>query len=186
MRMNAAVVLCGLLGLVLSQAARAEKIGTIPVKPLPRAQSRSVEPAVPSQKAWVSLMTGLATADDAALITRGFGAYVGTGGVLAGARARFNVGFADVRHGRELGLMFGRSFGRRDNAWWALGVSRFEIERREPERNGGYDRGVIGVPLEIVFAPHWRNFGFELRGEANLNAAYPQLTLGAGLSFGQR
>lgn len=158
----------------------------LPVKPLATKKKpvavAPVEQAIPQgSQYWLSGAFGALTADDGEMSSRGFGAYRLDDGLLVGARARFNRGFRGVRHGRELGLMLGQPIGSR--SWYAVGLGRYEFERRDP--NNPERREVIGLPMELVVAPGWSRFGIELRAEANLNTAHPQLMLGVGARFGR-
>ena len=145
------------------------------------AQERVLRPVSAEPTYWLSAAAGMLTTDDGAMASRGFGGYVSNDRMLGGVRARYNRGLRGVRHGRELGVMIGQPLT--DRAWYAIGISRYEYERRDP--GNPERREVIGMPVEIVGAPGWSRFGLELRAEANINSAHPQLMLGLGLRFGR-
>lgn len=145
------------------------------------APERVLRPLSAEPQYWLSAAAGVLTTDDGEMSSQGFGGYVSNGRALGGVRARFNRGFNFVRHGRELGLMIGQPLSNR--VWYAMGISRYEYERRDP--NNPERREVIGMPIELVAAPGWSNFGIELRAEANINSAHPQLMLGIGARFGR-
>lgn len=145
------------------------------------AQERILRPLSAEPRYWFSAAAGVLTTDDGEMWSQGFGGYVSNDRMLGGVRARFNRGFGYVRHGRELGLMIGQPLT--DRVWYAMGISRYEYERRDP--NNPERREVIGMPIEIVGAPGWSKFGLELRAEANINSAHPQLLLGIGARFGR-
>lgn len=169
---------------VLAPAANAAPVPTIPVKTLPRKVAKPKAPPVPDSRFWLSAMGGLGFADDSDLKVSGFGLYGAGDDMVVGLRARFSEGFGGIRHGRETALMVGGLIGSRQRAWWALGISSFELERRGDRPDNSYHREVIGLPIEIVYAPHGRFLGIELRAEANVNAAYPQFTTGIAFSLG--
>lgn len=173
-----------LLVSALAKAADVAQVDTIPVKPLSRKAAKPQAPPAPDSRFWLSAMGGLGFADDSDLKVSGFGVYGAGEDVVVGLRARFSEGFGSVRHGRETALMVGRLIGSRQRAWWALGISQLELERRGDRPDNTYRREVIGLPLEIVYAPHGKLLGLELRLEANVNSAYSQLTTGIGFSFG--
>ncbi len=175
------------LGLSMAvPAVMAAPLASITVKPISPAPSKTKARPDPDPRFWLSAMAGLSVADHADLKTTGFGIYGAGDDLVVGIRARFSEGFGSVRHGRETALLVGGLIGSRQRAWWALGFSSFELERRGDRPDNTYQRRVVGLPLEVVYAPHGKLLGAELRAEADLNSAYPQITLGLAFSLGSR
>ena len=185
--MNKSLAIAALLGLALSAQA-----ADLPVKPAVSAKKAAAAPGgileerivrqpVVGSQYWLSGMLGVLATDDGEMWSQGFGGYLQDGRLLGGVRARFNRGFGYVRHGRELGAMVGQPFGER--SWYAVGLGRYEYDRRDP--NNPERREVIGVPVEVVYAPSDKRFGLELRAEANINTAHPQVLVGLGARFGR-
>lgn len=172
--------------LCLALSAQAADLPVKPLvpkkKPVAAAEAGPVEEIIPrGTEYWLSGAVGILRTDDGEMWSQGFGGYVLGDGMLVGARARFNRGFSYVRHGRELGLMLGQPIGRK--SWYAVGLGRYEYDRRDP--NNPQRHEVISLPMEVVYAPGWSRFGFELRAEANINSAHPQLMLGIGARLGR-
>ncbi|MDP3856245.1 MAG: hypothetical protein Q8Q73_00640 [Stagnimonas sp.] len=169
----------------------AAELKTVPVQKLPAgkpaAAASSSKPVVSDQGgAWLSAMVGYADVDHSTLGVQGFGGYLRGQRGLIGVRARYSEGFHSLRHGRELGVLAGVPLLSRGRAWAALGVSQFELERRSDSSGSAPEfHEAIGVPIELVFAPHWRHFGVELRAEANINSADSSFLFGVGLQLGK-
>lgn len=177
-------VCCGLALLLAASAAHAGSttVGTLPVRPL--AKPAKTAPAVETQRLWLSGVAGITSTDSSVLSVSGIGAYTVSDRNLLAIRYRSAQGFSSRRHGREFALLAGQTFAANPSAWWALGVSSFELEHRDRTDVRVEHHEVIGLPLELVYAPHFRHFGIELRAEANLNTASPAMFLGLGLSLG--
>lgn len=175
-----------LAALLLASGASAEELTNLPVKRLPPRAAVAAELAPTRPSAWLSGMLGYQSAEDADLTAQGWGAYLRGEPGLVGLRARYVTGLSSLRHGRELALLLGRPITSGGRVWAALGVSRYELERRSDSTGSAAEQHqVIGLPLELVWAPHGRHLGVELRAEANFNSASNSLLLGLGLQLGK-
>ena len=171
---------------MLAAPAGAAEVGSLPVKRLPTVtapaalKTASTEPAF-----WLSGLAGYQVVENADLTVQGWGAYRGEPGLL-GLRARYASGLSGLRHGRELGLLVGRPLTAGGQVWAALGVSRYELERRQDSWGSTpVEEQAMGLPLELVWAPHGRHLGLELRAEVNLNSVSNGLLIGLGLQLGK-
>ena len=184
-RMNVSAC-CGLALLLAASAAHAAAtttVGTLPVRPL--AKPAKAAPAVETGRLWLSGVVGITSTDSSVLSVSGIGAYTVNDRNLFGIRYRSAQGFSSRRHGQEFALLAGKTFARHPSTWWALGVSSFELEHEDNQGQRVEHHTVIGLPLELVYAPHFQHFGIELRAEANLNTASPAMFLGLGVSLGK-
>lgn len=148
-------------------------------------QAASAGPALDQGSAWLSAIAGYTRADESNLSAVGWGGYLRSESGLIGLRARYLSGLSGLRHGREEALLLGLPLSLHGDAWAALALARFELERRSDSSGSApvqHER--LGVPLELVWAPHGRHLGLELRAEADLNGAKNSFLLGAGLQFG--
>ena len=182
----ALIAASGLLQAPPAIAAETAPLKTVPVKRLPPKPEPKPRPKVSSgPDAWLSAGGGLARRGDASLVSKGFAGYVGNDAAIFGFRARFLEGFQSLRHGRELGLLAGGRFGPRDQFWAAIGIAELEYEQRNAFGVTVQRREGTSVPVEIVFAPHGRYVGGELRFEASFSENLPVYTLGTSFSFGK-
>jgi hypothetical protein len=172
--------------LLMAQAGAAE-VGSLPVKRLPSGTAPTTSRTPAAEPAfWLSGMAGYQVVEEANLTVQGWGAYLRGEPGLVGLRARYASGLSGLRHGRELGVLLGRPLTAGGRVWAALGVSRYELERRQDNSGSApVQEQAIGVPLELVWAPHGRHLGLELRAEANLNSVSNGLLIGLGLQLGK-
>lgn len=172
---------------LLAAPAGAAEVGSLPVKLLPTGTAPAA-PKTPSAEPafWLSGMAGYQVGENADLTVQGWGAYLRGEPGLLGLRARYASGLSGLRHGRELGVLLGRPLTAGGRVWAALGVSRYELERRQDSSGSPpFEEQAIGVPLELVWAPHGRHLGLELRAEANINSVSNGLLIGLGLQLGK-
>ena len=172
---------------LLAAPAGAAEVGSLPVKRLPTGTAPAAPKTASTEPAfWLSGMAGYQVVENADLTVQGWGAYLRGEPGLLGLRARYASGLSGLRHGRELGLLLGRPLTAGGRVWAALGVSRYELERRSDSAGSApAQEQAIGVPLELVWAPHRRHLGLELRAEANLNSVSNGLLIGLGLQLGK-
>jgi hypothetical protein len=172
---------------LLVAPAGAAEVGSLPIQRLPAgAAPASPRMSVAEPALWLSGMVGYQVVENADLTVQGWGAYLRGEPGLLGLRARYASGLSGLRHGRELGVLLGRPLTSGGRVWAALGVSRYELERRSDNSGSAPEQHqVLGLPLELVWAPHGRHLGLELRAEANLNSASNSLLLGLGLQLGK-
>lgn len=172
---------------LLAAPAGAAEVGSLPVKRLPTGTAPAAPKTASTEPAfWLSGMAGYQVVENADLTVQGWGAYLRGEPGLLGLRARYASGLSGLRHGRELGLLLGRPLTAGGRVWAALGVSRYELERRQDSSGSSpVEEQAIGVPLELVWAPHGRHLGLELRAEANLNSVSNGLLIGLGLQLGK-
>lgn len=173
---------------VAAFAAEPKTVRTIPVQRLPAAKPRVAKPVpvvTEGPDAWLSVTGGYVFRGDADLASKGFGGYLGNDAALVGFRARYMEGFSGLRHGRELALLAGPRFGPRDRFWLAAGIAQLDYERRDSVGRTTDRREGISLPLELVWNPHGRHFGGELRFEASISEYTPVYTVGGGFSFGK-
>lgn len=172
---------------LLAAPAGAAEVGSLPVKRLPTGTAPAAPKTASTEPAfWLSGMAGYQVVENADLTVQGWGTYLRGEPGLIRLRARYASGLSGLRHGRELGLLLGRSLTAGGRIWAALGVSRYELERRQDSSGSTpVEEQAIGVPLELVWAPHGRHLGLELRAEANLNSVSNGLLIGLGLQLGK-
>lgn len=100
----------------------------------------------------------------------------------------FTFGLADCDDSRgsmgETSLLFGR-MSRGRMGWAAWGISRIQLhgDRCEEKRRQS-DCVTVGLPFELVAAPHLRVIGLEWRLHANINPINSMIGVEMGLRLG--